>query len=1014
MERTQSRSTLVMLALLMAAMLSGVVSAQGQAQTEPKEEISARERQALLQGRILSDNLLKQSEAAVSKAGFPALSATATAGGGNIAFESNRTSNFNIFAQNVDPTETAVSLIGGIGSDVTPVWSPDDTQMVFSSDRDGDYDIFLRTAAGQEIKLTQNAVDDVHPAWSPDGGRIIFSSNRAGDYFQIYSMRTDGTDVRRIGVVPDNNAMFPRYSPDGSQIAFMRASILSPLCQWNWDVWLMDGAGNNQRRVTTRLGADLYPHWTPDGTQIIYASCRDFIDFDLYAASSTSTDEIQLTAWGNSNEWGAILSPNGDYLAFNADVEGNIEIYTVPAAGGNAANFTQNGADDFAASWGRQTISASPPPNKPPLVLVHGIQIFSVDGYNCSEWIGRFPDTATTLDDGDTDDTDHIAAWLAEDYEVWIAHLTSSLAGTPSLEENGDCLRQQINEVYAETGQQITIVAHSMGGVVSRACLSMADCRDKVKEVYTLGSPHAGLNTGLITKVVLGLAQAFARTRGITLPLTQGLCAWQPAACELSSDSMAFFFNPANSNRPGIPYTFIGGDKTPPWPGWLFIIQEGYNDGFIGRYSAIGWAYPFKSPFPAAWMTPSPPRQFWTDEVHIAGWGNAYYIERGTGRSQAYQCMTTGGNSSACRSVSATDLELTDTPPNLSETTVTLSGQLTSNQEITHTLQVDTAGATLFHLSSVADPLAFTLKRPDGQVIDPAYAAANPNLVTYSVIPGSEAFPASAVYSFENTVPGLWTLTIKAGPVDPAGVDYVAFVAMETNRTLSFTTDAPLYEIGSTANFTATLQGTSGGINTATITATLRRPDNVTDTLVLANQGNGLFTADYTIPNAPGYIVTAITAQGSDGSVSFTRQDDMLIAVSSPSAQLQGNYADTPVDSDGNGLYEALAFEADLAISTAGSYVVSANLTKNGQLISSHSSHLSLATGTQRITLQFSGEDIRLGQVNGPYTISDFIVTDLQKGGIPAVSETAVWTTAAYDFAQFGDANQVYLPIIIK
>jgi hypothetical protein len=36
--------------------------------------------------------------------------------------------------------------------------------------------------------------------------------------------------VQQIGVVPDNNAVYPRYSPDGRRIAFMRASITEPLC----------------------------------------------------------------------------------------------------------------------------------------------------------------------------------------------------------------------------------------------------------------------------------------------------------------------------------------------------------------------------------------------------------------------------------------------------------------------------------------------------------------------------------------------------------------------------------------------------------------------------------------------------------------------------------------------------------------------------------------------------------------------------------------------------------------
>ena len=212
----------------------------------------------------------------------------------------------------------------------------------------------MHPVSGEEHNLTQNAVNDAHPAWSPTGDHIIFTSDRGGSYFQIYTMRSDGSDVQQVGVVPGNNAMFPRYSPDGSRIAFMRASITDPICLWNWDVWVMDANGGNQQRVTTHLGGDLYPEWTPDGTEIVYASCRNFLDFNLYAVNPDTGVEHQLNSWFLSDEWGAIYSPDEKHIAFNSDFDGNIEIYTMPAAGGTASNFTQHSADDLAASWGGQ------------------------------------------------------------------------------------------------------------------------------------------------------------------------------------------------------------------------------------------------------------------------------------------------------------------------------------------------------------------------------------------------------------------------------------------------------------------------------------------------------------------------------------------------------------------------------------------------------------------------------------------------------------------------------------
>lgn len=300
---------------------------------------------------------------------FPSRSDASPAQTGIIAFESDRNGNYDIFAQQVGATGGATPLVVGGDADVTPEWSPDGTKIVYASDRDGDYDIYVRTLGGQEQKLTNNTTDDAHPAWSSTGNRIIFTSDRGGDYFQIYSMQPNGSDVQRVGTIADNHAMHPRYSPNGSRIVFMRASVAVPACQWNWDVWTMDANGNNPQRVTTNLGADVYPRWLPDGSQIVYASCRNFFDFDLYTVNPVTGAEHRLTSWFLANEWAASYAPDGQHLAFSTDYDGNVEIYTMLASGGTASNLTRQSADDLAPSWkptGGGIITPTPTPTMTP------------------------------------------------------------------------------------------------------------------------------------------------------------------------------------------------------------------------------------------------------------------------------------------------------------------------------------------------------------------------------------------------------------------------------------------------------------------------------------------------------------------------------------------------------------------------------------------------------------------------------------------------------------------------
>jgi hypothetical protein len=343
-----------------------------------------------------------------------------------------------------------------------------------------------------------------------------------------------------------------------------------------------------------------------------------------------------------------------------------------------------------------------------------------------------------------------------------------------------------------------------------------------------------------------------------------------------------------------------------------------------------------------------------------------------------------------------------------------MDGHLPSGQVINRTVSVDTANHTLFYLSWSTGIVNFSLTRPDGQVIDPTYTAVNPNIVSYTASPASSEFPPTATYIFTTTQPGLWTLNISNNEVGSVETDYMAFVAMETDRTLSFTTDSNLYHIGDTATLTATLQRSSTGIPGATVVATLRRPDNVTNTITLTDQGNGIYRTTYTIPNAPGYIVTTITAQGNDSGTAFSRQEDTLITVASPTAQLTGSFADYAEDADSNNLYESLIFEVGLMTSQVGTYTISANLGKGGGLIANTGVYTALTTGVQTVTLRFNGDDIRSSGLDGPYIISNLIVTDQQNGAVPAVLATDVWTTAVYKYTEFGQGSHIYLPIIIK
>jgi Tol biopolymer transport system component len=89
--------------------------------------------------------------------------------------------------------------------DHNPEFSPDSRTLAFSSTRDGNLEIYttarITTGAGgwqTPVRVTSDAADDEGPAWSPDGSKLVFGTTRHGGKGEIYSVRPDGTNLRRL------------------------------------------------------------------------------------------------------------------------------------------------------------------------------------------------------------------------------------------------------------------------------------------------------------------------------------------------------------------------------------------------------------------------------------------------------------------------------------------------------------------------------------------------------------------------------------------------------------------------------------------------------------------------------------------------------------------------------------------------------------------------------------------------------------------------------------------------
>lgn len=157
-----------------------------------------------------------------------------------------------------------------------PAWSPDGGTIVFSSRRDGNWEIYAVAPDGSNLRrLTNDQAVEGSPVFSPDGRTIAFASDRGGGDSHIYFMNSDGSGVRRITSGEDESA--PDFSPDGRFLAFVGFTA------GNADIWISGVDGSRPRRVTTDEVFEFTPRWSPDGR---------WIAFEAYVDQSTRVPDI--------------------------------------------------------------------------------------------------------------------------------------------------------------------------------------------------------------------------------------------------------------------------------------------------------------------------------------------------------------------------------------------------------------------------------------------------------------------------------------------------------------------------------------------------------------------------------------------------------------------------------------------------------------------------------------------------------------------------------------------------
>ncbi len=209
-------------------------------------------------------------------------------------------------------------------------WSPAG-QALFAGEQNGNRDIFV-TGNEEPVRLTTSNGDDWQPDWSPDGQRVAFSSNRAGN-FSIYVMDADGSNLTQLTESRGFDE-WPVWSPDGSKLAFVSDR------DGNVEIYTINADGTNLHRITYNSADDWPATWSPDGNRLVLASDRDG-DWNLYLTTVTGENVVRLTD-DPGDERDPIWLPNSQTIAFAYNNGNNWDIYTL--------EISQSGLSEIPAS----------------------------------------------------------------------------------------------------------------------------------------------------------------------------------------------------------------------------------------------------------------------------------------------------------------------------------------------------------------------------------------------------------------------------------------------------------------------------------------------------------------------------------------------------------------------------------------------------------------------------------------------------------------------------------------
>lgn len=215
--------------------------------------------------------------------------------------------------------------------------SPQEDRIAYVATVDGQTDVWTMSINGTPVKVTDDKLIEISPVWHPDGKRLLYSSLKDGT-FQVFASYLDGEAPLQL-TFRKEDCEVADVSPDGSKLLFGSSEEEAELWSANVD-------SGEESELTSETGVELWPDVSPDGKMLAYqfttaprSGSGIFNNTILRASIASRGDRLPITRDGFDPKW----SPDGKSIAFLRSYRTSYDLFTVSAAGGSERRITTRG-----------------------------------------------------------------------------------------------------------------------------------------------------------------------------------------------------------------------------------------------------------------------------------------------------------------------------------------------------------------------------------------------------------------------------------------------------------------------------------------------------------------------------------------------------------------------------------------------------------------------------------------------------------------------------------------------